>query len=123
MKKISKVLLIVSAMTFLLFTGCDLAVGMKSSNVNGKYNASFTKLEGNQDDSLDAKSDVMRISAEMEKGTVSIQITDDDNNIVFEEKDVKGIDKQIDVKKGNSYNIIITGDNAKGKYSFDTSDK
>lgn len=122
MKKISMVLLIVSAMAFLLFTGCDLAVGMKSSNVNGKYDASFSKLEGNQNDSLDAKSDIMRIFAEMEKGTVSIHITDDDNNIIFEEKDVKKIDKQIDVKQGNNYNICITADNAKGKYSFDTRD-
>jgi hypothetical protein len=121
MKKIIKCMsmIIILAVSIGLFSGCSYSIGSMESNWGGKIDRSYVTFNGKDDKSIklnEGETLTLDYKATVNKGTLSLSVTDPDGGELWKVKLDRNADDKIEIpaKKTGKYILYIEGDHTGG---------
>ena len=119
-----KVLILLTLLPMILLTSCSKTqVGWVGNNYGNTFNATYMLFDGQEKERIQVDAgDVFTLSYDpsVEDGALSLQITDPDKTVLWEEtflKDDEG-DFSFTSQASGRYILTITGDQAKGGFDL-----
>ena len=119
-----KVLILLTLLPMILLTSCSKTqVGWVGNNYGNTFNATYMLFDGQEKERIQVDAgDVFTLSYDLsvEDGALSLQITDPDKTVLWEEtflKDDEG-DFSFTSQASGRYILTITGDQAKGGFDL-----
>jgi hypothetical protein len=106
----------------MLLSGCSYSIGSVNNELGGKIDASYVTFNGQKDKSIkldEGEKLIMEYKVTVNKGSLTINITSPDDNILWESKFTGGSigdTVEITAQKAGSYTINFIGDKTGGGY-------
>lgn len=97
-------------------TRSALRVGYVGNETLDAWSGRYTKLDGIMERSIYPNSDVLHIDVETNSGSISIEIRDNDDKIIFNEQNMET--SYFDVDVSGNVNVRIKAENHKGSFSI-----
>ena len=95
-------------------TRSALRVGYVGNETINSWSGRYTTLDGTMKKSIYPRSDILHIDVETNSGTISIEIRDNDDKIIFDEQNIENSSFDIDVS--GKVDVTIKADNHKGSF-------
>lgn len=119
---IGGIILVFAIIIFIIIATMDknMKIGFTGSKTSNEMTASFQYFNGTEDKKLNlAEGEKLSVAYELQvsKGVLTINILDEEGNILESRKDEKGI-IELNAKSSQKYSIKIIGDKSKGSYAI-----
>jgi NADPH:quinone reductase-like Zn-dependent oxidoreductase len=110
-----------------LLAACEadrVAVGMRETNLPGQWQATYTTFSGTKVDTFRAdagQSLVLDYETEVDKGSLSIQVENPDDEVLWDVAfDEGGADTiRVDLNQDGRYAIVLKGEDAGGSWDLE----
>lgn len=122
-------LLIISLLTFaIISSGCanpnaEKLVNAVEDSSDTKFSMKYDEFTGTKSHEINVKNKFTYIDMDIvtDSGTIDVKIVSDDSTekVIYEAEDVNTCVISVTMQEAGWYNIIVTGKNHKGSFSFD----